>query len=237
MTGQLSDWIKQPEGALALLALLPVVFVWLLSWIPSRHHTGRRVREGNPLRGRWHEEEDAQTGTRTLAYLCRTLPLAELRELAAGLRHLPVQLVAPVLRHLMRSPDPELALYSQSMLQQNREKLQHLASTLLTRPDYDDPRVIAAELETSLTLASSGLVTQNERRGALMHMANRIREKFSKTEVTPRLALVGAEIFLEAGLPRLALPLLEKLDVTGVHRVDLEKRLRFSMENRNQTPA
>lgn len=235
MTTQLPEWVKQPEAALFMLTLVPVAFVWLLSWIPSRYQIGRRIREGNPLRDR--HDDDTPIRTSSLASLCRTLPVAELGELAVGLRHLPVEQTAPVLRHLMRSADPELALYSQSILQQNREKLQHLASTQLTRPDYDDPRVIATELETSLTLASSGLVSQNERAGALSHLANRVREKLPKMEITPRIALIGTEIFLQARLPRLALPLLEKLDASGPHRIALERRVRFAIESRSQTPA
>ena len=218
---------SRPEYALALLALAPALVAWLLSLIPSRITDERGIQAGVPP-GTAPADDDAPL-IGPLVKHCRTQSARDLRDVAVGLRHLPVEHAAPVLKHLMRNADPELSLYAQSMLQQNRETLQGRLARLSSAAGKSGPRAIATELETALRLASPQLMSEGERGGAMARLLERARAVVAAGSLTPRVACACARIFLEARQPDLGLRVIQSLDPASPQRRDLERRLRFAI--------
>jgi hypothetical protein len=172
-----------------------------------------------------------------LLHLSRTQPVAELRDLALGLRYAPVEQAAPLLRHFMRSADPELALFGQSILQQGRELLQATCGQLQSHNDETDPRIAAAWLETSLRLASPALVAPGERHGCIEHLARRASDHLAACEHTPRLLTACARVFLAAGVPEKADAILSTLPDDSALRHALEPEVRFALNIRESAAA
>jgi hypothetical protein len=199
-----------PEALLAILALIPLLIAWFLGLFGSRPEPSVRFAIGNPLAE--HLTHEAQhLVTDPIIHVARTSRSDELRTLALGLRHMPVEKAAPLLRHFMGSQDPELSLFSQSTLQQGREKLQTLFNQLRTHTEPHDPRIAASFLETGLRLASPSLMTPDERTSHLKHLSRRAHEYITSSPPTPRLVTACIRVFLAIGDHDHALALLQKL--------------------------
>jgi hypothetical protein len=199
-----------PEALLAVLALIPLLIAWFLGFLGSRPEPMASFAVGNPLAEHLaHESHDLITDP--ILHLARTARSDELRTLALGLRHMPVEEAAPLLRHFMGSHDPELSLFSQSTLQQGREKLQALYNQLRTHSQPQDPRIAASLLETGLRLAAPTLMTPDERTSHLKHLGRKAHEHLTSCPPTPRLMAACIQVFLASGDSARADELLQKL--------------------------
>ena len=227
MEKELQALLSRPESALALLALAPALIAWFLGLIPSRIADERGIQAGVPPGAAPADDDAPLIGP--LVKHCRTQSACDLRDVAVGLRHMPVEHAAPVLKHLMRSADPELSLYAQSMLQQNREALQGRLARLSSDAEKSGPRAVATELETALRLASPQLMSEGERDGAMARLLERARALAAAGALTPRVACACARIFLEARQPEIGLRVIQSLDPASPQRRDLERRLRFAI--------
>lgn len=207
---------------LALAALTPVLVVWTLGLFGRRRpDSDGAITTGNPL---FHSPLPLRTEPleKPLAKSARTMTLGEMQPWVTGLRHLPVEVAAPLLRHFSKVPDPSVQLYAQTLLQAGRERLQGVASRLEPAITAKDPRLCASLLETGLRLASPTLMAAGERHDALVQVKRQAEEILSRTAHTPRLLHVAARVFLEAGEPAHAARVLNLLPAGTPLRSSLE---------------
>lgn len=186
------------EALLATLALVPVALAWGMGFFGSRTEESSRITTHCPL-GAPEEHSPHDVLLTPLVHFSRTDRAEDQRTLALGLRQVRVEQAAPLLRHFMRSTDPELALFSQSTLQQGRELLQSRYNQLRTHAEPADPRIASALLETALRLASPSLVTPEERRTQLQQLSKKAHELLSTCPPTPRLLAASVRVFLASG--------------------------------------
>lgn len=228
--------LPSAEILLSVIALVPLLVAWTLGLFSSAPGNGVSIRVGNPLSG----------GTETLAHhaahesvlhLSRTETAQNLRDLALGLRNAPVEQAALLLRHFMQSPDPELALFAQSMLQQGRERLQTTYSQLQNHHDQNDPRIAASLLETGLRLASPALTAAGEREGRIQQLATKAADQLAACEHTPRLLAASARVFLAAGAPERADSIMSAMAEDSALRHVLEPEIRFALNIRESAAA
>lgn len=220
-----------PETLLALITLAPVLAAWALGWFSSPPEKAGAIRMGNPLRAPAGVVFEHEVVRDPLLHLSRTERPDDLRALALGLRNSPVGEAAPLLKHFMQSTDPELALFSQSTLQQGRERLQATLGRLQNHPDRDDPRIAAALLETSLQLVAPSLAAPGERDGRLQQLATKAVEILGACTHTPRLAMICTRIFLAARDPAKAQALMQAMPADAALRHELEPTVRFALAN------
>jgi hypothetical protein len=152
---------------LALFCAPPLLIALLFAF---RTHTSKDtgpIREGNPLYKRDALPIPQEAVLRPLLHLTRTQSDADLRALILGLRHMPLKDTAFILRRYQHSSDPELQLYSQSILQEKQEGLQSCFGRLLPRATPESPALLASCLEAGLALAASPLTPDTERAAVL----------------------------------------------------------------------
>lgn len=161
---------------LVLLCAPPLAVVLLLCLAPRRPDNAGPIRTGNPMLkpGALPEHQDAVLSP--LLHLTRTHSDADLRALILGLRHMPLKDTAFILRRYQHSADPELQLYSQSILQEKQEGLQHDFARLLPRATQDSPANLASFIEAGLSLADSPLTPDSE-------LESILRKVFPKAEL------------------------------------------------------
>jgi len=223
--------LSTPEMLLAVITLVPILAAWTLGLFSSAPEDAGLIRVGNPLRSAQHVFEH-EAAHEPVLHLSRTETVAELRDIALGLRNAPVELAAPLLRHFMQSADPEIALFAQSMLQQGREQLQATFGRLQNHHDQTDPRIAAAFLETSLRLASPALTAAGEREVRIQQLARKAGEQLSSCEHTPRLLAACARVYLAAGAPEKAESLITTMPGDSALRRELEPGVRFALNIR-----
>lgn len=232
------SFLTQPPSAEALLAiitLMPVLVAWMMGLFSAKQEDMNVITVGNPLRSD-EETFEHDPAHDCVLHLSRTGTVAELRDLALGLRNAPVEKAAPLLRHFMESTDPELALFSQSMLQQGREKLQATCSQLQNHHAQTDPRIAAALLETNLRLSAPTLAAAGERESRIAQLAKKASEILAACEHTPRLLTAAARVFLAAGDAEKANSLVQSMPANSALRSALEPEVRFAL-NIHQTAA
>ena len=216
-----------PILSLAALALVPMAIIGLVAAIPLRRVEAGGVTIGNPL------HQAPQTYTPGIAWplisLSRRFGSVEMEGLLLGLRHLPVELTAPLLGRYMRCADPALQLYAQSIFSQGRE---HLQSTLvkLERALPDDPRAASWLLETGLRLAHPSLTGAAERPGLLQTLARHATERLATCEHTPALLANAAQVFLSVGRAGDAHVLVEELPEDSPLRAALEPAVTHGLQ-------
>lgn len=176
-----------PEIMLAMLAVIPPAIAWMLGFFGSSAAKEKMRIVTRPLSLDADPEAEPPV-TACLLHLSRTQSAAELRDLAVGLRHQPVEQAAPLLRHFMRSPDPELSLYAQSLLQAEAESLRSQFGNLQASARSGNSRAAATVIESGLRLASAALCAQDERDQRLRELSVLADELAAKLPRTPRLA-------------------------------------------------
>ena len=186
------------EALLAALALIPVALAWGMGFFGSRSEEVSRITTQSPL-GTHEDHAPHDVLLTPLVHISRTDRAEDQRNLALGLRQVRVEQAAPLLRHFMRSTDPELALFSQSILQQGREQLQSRYNQLRTHAEPTDPRIAASLLETGLRLASLTLITPEERRTQLQVLNKKAHEHLTTCAPTPRLLAACVRVLLSSG--------------------------------------
>ena len=216
------------EILLTVITLVPLLVAWTLGFFSSPPGNGGSIRVGNPLCC-GAETFDHAPPHEPVLHLSRTETAQELRDLALGLRNAPVEQAAPLLKHFMQSPDPELALFAQSMLQQGRERLQTTYSRLQNHHHQDDPRIAASLLETGLRLASPALATPGEHEGRIQMLAEKAAAQLVSCEHTPRLRAACARVFLAAGAPEKADSIVSAMPEDSALRHALEPGIRFAL--------
>lgn len=234
----MTSFLTHPPSVEALLAgitLVPVLVAWMMGLFSAKPEDASVITVGNPLRT---EEEtfEHDPAHDCVLHLSRTGTAAELRDLALGLRNAPIEKAAPLLRHFMESTDPELALFSQSMLQQGREKLQATCSQLQNHHAQSDPRIAAALLETNLRLSAATLAAAGERESRIAQLAKKATEILAACEHTPRLLAAAVRVFLASGDAEKASSLVQTLPADSPLRTTLEPEVRFAL-NIRQTAA
>jgi len=179
------------------LAALPVVFSWLIVVLPSKRREAFSLRVGNPLLIAPLSNAQPVVSVPLVA-MSRQLTAGAMTEYVLGMRHQPVELVAPLLARMMRCDDPALQLFAQSLLAQGQERWQTWMNRLAEAPE-NDARSAAWLLECGLVLASPALVSPAERAGALSSLAVLARQRLQSSQPTPLLLATAAQVFLEAG--------------------------------------
>lgn len=201
-----------PAGSIALFAvvlLLPIVVTLLIVIIPTRRVEASGIVSGNPLHSAPLAKQE-QEAVQPLVRLCRLLDGRELESHVLGLRHLPVTDTAPVLDRLIRGVDPALQLYAQGVLQQGLDKLHFAFQRLLDAP-VGDARQSAWLLETGLALAHPSLNSAAERQAWLHRLVLLARSRLEACRSDPGLLAAAAVLYVEAGLPKEAAPLISEL--------------------------
>ena len=152
---------------LLLLCLPPVVFAVVLSVMPRQAHDYGPMLTGNPLISTSKNGIPAHVPAVTdpLLRLTRTQSDSGLRALVFGLRHLPINQTAPILRRYLHSYDPELQLFSQAVLQDKQDRLQREFARLTGPSGSDSPANLASSIEAGLSLMDSPLTPDSEHAG------------------------------------------------------------------------
>lgn len=228
--------LSTAEILLFLMTLVPVLIAWTLGLFFSAPENRGAVRVGNapPFGADVLEHDPAHD---SVLRLSRIAPVAELRDLALGLRNVPVVQSAPLLRHFMQSADPELSLFAQSILQQGRERLQTTCSKLQNHHEQTDPRIVASFLETGLSLASRALAAPGEREARLLQLEKKSADHLAACEHTPRLLAACARVFLAAGHPEKAGLIVSGMPEDAALRHALEPEIRFALNIRQSARA
>lgn len=230
------ETLPNAELALAVIALIPVIVAWLLGLFSSEPEKNGVIQMGNPLRGSTDVFEHDPVHESVL-HLSRTETSAELRGLALGLRNAPIEQAAPLLKHFMTSADPELALFSQSTLQQGRERLQTTLNQLQNLHDQTDPRIAASLLETSLRLVAPSLSAPGERDIRIQQLAKKAGDQLASCTHTPRLLAACARVFLAAGDAEKANSILNSMPEDSALRRTLEPDVRFALSIKQRAAA
>ena len=219
------------EILLFVMTLVPVLVAWTLGLFFSERVSRGAIRVGNaPGFGADVFEHDPAHDT--VLRLSRTATVAELRNIALGLRNAPIARSAPLLRHFMQSADPELSLFAQSILQQGRERLQTTCSKLQNHKDPSDPRIAASFLETGLRLASPALAASGEREVRMQQLDKKAAGHLASCEHTPRLLAACARVSLAAGNPERADSIVTGMPKDSILRQALAEEIRFALNIR-----
>lgn len=218
-------------GALALLALIPILVSWIVFVVPSKRREATGLVVGNPLDTAPLAAQQPLV-TKPLVSLSRQLGSTEMGGYLLGLRQAPVEKSAPLLARYVRCSDPALQLYAQSILAQGRETLQ-VRLAKLERESGDDARGAAWMLETGLILASPTLTGAAERPGFLKYLAGLAASRLETCEHTPSLLANAARVFLEAGRAQDAANVLAKLPAAAPLRVELEPAVALALHQQS----
>lgn len=213
---------------LGLVALAPPLLAFALGFFPAKPPDEAGIQTGIPLAPPTHASLN-HVALRPILHLTRTAAAGELRDLATGLRHLPVEHSAAPLKHLARSADPEVSLYAQSILQLGREKLQATFTRLQNHSQRSDPRIAASWLETGLRLAAPSLEMDGERDRWVAHLARLTEECLATCEYSPRLIAVCAQILLTARQPAKAAAVADLLPANSPLRSAIERAAGFAI--------
>ncbi|MBL9145187.1 MAG: hypothetical protein JNM99_16015 [Verrucomicrobiaceae bacterium] len=217
-------------GVLAVLAVVPIMVSWLIVLVPSKRREACGVVAGNPMETAALAPHQPVV-KRPLVTLSRELTTADMGGYLLGMRHLPVEQAAPLLARYVRCADPALQLYAQSILAQSREHLQ-VQLVKLQRASEDDAQSAAWMLETGLALASPTLTGAAERPGFLKHLSDLAAARLKTSAATPALLSQAIQVFLEAGRPEDAEPLLVRLPQGSPLRAELEPAVAHALHQK-----
>ncbi len=209
---------------------LPVLLSVLVLVVPTRRVEVSAIISGNPL----HEAPLAMQQAEVvppLVQLCRMLDGREMESYVLGMRHLPVESVAPLLQRLVQGVDPALQLYAQSVRQQGLDRLQALYRQLEEAP-AEDSRRAAWLLQTGLRLAHPALSSTAEREIWLRRLVELTDARLRKARHDPALLSAAAEVYLAASMPEAAAALVPSLEVGSSLRADLYARCTHALHQR-----
>lgn len=181
---------------LVLLCSPPLVIALLLALWKHRPTQIGSIRVGNPLFQPKALIVPHEAVLRPMLYLCRTQSDADLRDLILGLRHMPLKDTAFILRRYLHSADPELQLYSQSILQEKQEQMQTRFTQLLARATPEQPAMIASCLEAGLQLVASPVTPEPERVSVLRKMFPTAHHVGSSGITHPRAVYAAARFYV-----------------------------------------
>ncbi len=200
---------------LALLCAPPVLIALAFALRARKPPNGGDIRIGNPM-FKPHALPPIQDAVLSpLLHLTRTQSDADLRSLILGLRHMPLTDTAYILRRYQHSADPELQIYSQSILQQKQEQLQSAFAQLLPRANPESPAILASCIEAALHLASSPLTPESERIAVLRKSAPKAEAVSASGTTHPRAVFAAAKFCLLIRLVSRAEELCARLPVAS----------------------
>ncbi|MFZ4763569.1 MAG: hypothetical protein ACOYMN_01345, partial [Roseimicrobium sp.] len=159
-----AEWM--PYVWLLTLCLLPVLWALLLAIWPRRVVDYGPMNQGNPMSAVGIPDHVPPV-LQPLLQLTRTQSDADLRALIIGLRHMPIAQTAPILRRYLHSRDPELQLFSQSILQEKQDVLLRDFSRMQALATEQAPANLASFLEAGVSLMDSPLTPESEHPGIL----------------------------------------------------------------------
>ena len=196
---------------LAILCAPPLLVVIVLSLLPKRSSNGGPVRLGNPLLKRDVLPAPQSAVLSPLLHLTRTQSDADLRALILGLRHMPITDTAFILRRYLHSSDPELQLYSQSILQDKQGHLQSAFARFLPLATVEAPAHLASCIEAGLNLAKSPLTPDSEFEAIMRKVAPKAELVLSSDITHPRALAAAARFFARSSQIEQAESLLARL--------------------------
>lgn len=147
---------------LSAMAFAPVLLVLLLRKLPRRTLDVGEILLGNPMLLNDDASINEPPVGKPLIYLTRSLEESRLRELMLGLRFLPLEKTAPILKRYLHSGDAELQLYAQSIMQEGQERLQSRFAITHPLATADSPTNTASFIGAGLRLLDSPLTPDSE---------------------------------------------------------------------------
>ncbi len=193
-----------------VLALLPMLCLWLMASLhPPDVEKSAGLVTGNPLTAAPLAPVLPMVA-QPLVHLTRSLSGAEVEGYILGLRHLPLEQAAPLLKRFALGHDPALQLYAQSILQSGRDRLSARFHQLQASA-ASAPSAAAWTLEAGLSLTHPAHCSSTERHGRLQHLATLADELLARPEPSPALLTNAVRVYLAAGLPHKCEALLAQL--------------------------
>lgn len=192
----------QPGGVshlvwLVLLCSPPILIAVLFMLRSHRPPDTGTIRTGNPMLKPRDVPPLQDAVLQPLLHLTRTQSDADLRAIILGLRHMPLEETAFILRRYLHSTDPELQLYSQSILQEKQERLQSdFARFLKLAGDTRGPAHVASCIEAALDLVASPLTPGTERTAVLRKARPHVEFILTSGSAHPRSVFAAARLCL-----------------------------------------
>ncbi len=214
--------------ALGALALVPLLVVILLGLMPKRKQEQMHWRTGNLL------DSSVLPVVRPvvlepLVSQLRCMHGSEMNGYAVGLRHLPVEASAPVLRYLQRCADPAVELFAQTVLQAAKEELQSVCGRLEEKADHCSERGMASLLETGLRLSHPALTPASEKEGWMARLVAHAEQALTRfPQPSCRLTAAVVNVFLAGHRLDCAAILVARLPQDSPLLQELSQALAFS---------
>lgn len=183
-------------GLIGVLA--PLLLIHLIARIPRPASNLGGMQTGNPLLASADARTSDETFTPSLLLLTRSQEPKDLRPVALGVRFMPVELTAPILKHCARSADTELQLYAQTVMADGQEKLQQSFLQLRERAALNAPTDIASFIKAGLRLLDSPLTPDSEHASLFKNLLPSAEVTLSRNEKHPRLVFEAARLFTRA---------------------------------------
>lgn len=181
---------------LALLCSPPLVIALVCALRRRTIPEAGDIRIGNPMFTPGMLPAHREAEVHPLLHLARTRSDAGLRALIVGMRHLPLNDTAFILRRYQKSDDAELQLYSQCILREKQERLQSAFARLLPLAVLASPGMMASCIEAGLELATSPLTPGAERDSVLRKLLPVIEASRNPDVKHPRTLFAGARYCL-----------------------------------------
>ena len=213
---------------LSALSLVPLVIVLALGLAPRGQEKMRNWRVGNPLHTAVLPVV-RPAFVEPLVSQLRGMHGSEMNGYAVGLRHLPVEAAAPVLRYLQHCADPAVELYAQTVLQGGKDVLQSLCGRLQESSATCSQRGMCALLEVGLRLAHPALLPSSEKASWISRMeanAEQALARFSQPSV--RLLAAMARVFMAARRLEHAAALIQRLPANSPVKQELSQAFAFA---------
>ena len=153
----------------------------------------------------------------------RTQAASDLRSVALGLRFLPLKQAAHVLKRLAQSNDPELQLYSQTVLADGQEKLQQSFLRLRSLASGGAPSNAASFISAALHLLESPVTPDSERETIVKQTLPVAEQALNADTNHPRLIFESARLFANSSRITEAKVLHERLPARSPLHTELER--------------
>lgn len=173
---------------LAAMSFAPVVLVLLLGWLPRKTMDHGDIEIGNPMLLNDDHSMNEPPIAEPLIHLTRALEESRLREVILGLRFLPIEKTASILKRYLHSNDAELQLYAQSIMQDGQEKLQGRFATTQPLAVPGSPANTASFIGAGLRLLDSPLTPDSEHLAIINKLLGPAEAVLASDTAHPRLA-------------------------------------------------
>jgi hypothetical protein len=172
---------------LIAMSFAPVLLVVLLGRIPRRTVDHGDIEIGNPILLDDDRSINEPPVTTPLIHLTRLLEESRLSDMILGLRFLPIEKTSPILKRYLHSPDAELQLYAQSIMQDGQEKLQVRFATTQQLALPESPANTASFIGAGLRLLGSPLTPDSEHPAIINKLVGHVESILNSEATHPRL--------------------------------------------------